>query len=131
MFLTLRAVFLTVCACACGASFAGAPALVRNINTMPVGTGSDPVFLGSFGNFTYFAATDGAHGRELWKTDGTAANTVLVRDINPGQESSNPARFAVAGNLAYFSASTPTSGMELWVTDGTTSGTNLLTEFAP
>ena len=25
-----------------------------------------------------------AHGRELWKSDGTAAGTVLVKDINPG-----------------------------------------------
>ena len=31
---------------------------------------------------------DGVHGRELWVTDG--ADTQLVVDANPGQESSLP-----------------------------------------
>jgi ELWxxDGT repeat protein len=32
----------------------------------------------------YFRATDGTHGYELCKTDGTVAGTVIVKDINPG-----------------------------------------------
>jgi len=31
----------------------------------------------------FFAANDGITGFELWKSDGTAAGTVLVKDINP------------------------------------------------
>ena len=38
----------------------------------------------------YFDANDGAHGTELWRTDGTARGTELAADIVPGAESSSP-----------------------------------------
>jgi len=40
-------------------------------------------------NFAFFEATDPDHGYELWVTDGTAAGTFLVGDLNPGTLSSN------------------------------------------
>lgn len=38
----------------------------------------------------FFVANDGTNGRELWKSDGTPAGTVLVKDILSGSSSSLP-----------------------------------------
>ena len=45
---------------------------------------------GGDGRRVYFSATDATHGDELWRSDGTAAGTVLVKDINPGSAGSVP-----------------------------------------
>ena len=39
------------------------------------------------GNLLY-VNDDGIHGSELYRSDGTQAGTVLVKDINPGPQSS-------------------------------------------
>jgi len=39
------------------------------------------------GDTMYFVARDQAHGRELWKTDGTVDGTVLVADLSDGTSS--------------------------------------------
>ena len=77
------------------------------------------------------AATDGVHGVELWKTNGTTMGTTMVKDAEPGAGSSNPGNFVTVGSVAYYTATTGASGSELWVTDGTSSGTHLVSEFAP
>ena len=38
------------------------------------------------GSDVVFAATDGIHGTELWKSNGTPNNKTLVKDINPAPE---------------------------------------------
>src|SRR5215216_5701233 len=44
----------------------------------------------AMGNTLFFAADDGKHGVELWKSDGTEKGTTLVKDINTVKGNSNP-----------------------------------------
>ena len=75
---------------------------------------SSPQSLTNVAGTLFFSATDGTYGRELWRSDGTAAGTALVRDIRRASTGSFP-RFLtnVAGTL-YFSANDGTHGYELW-----------------
>jgi ELWxxDGT repeat protein len=77
------------------------------------------------------SATDGVSGAELWKTDGTGAGTVLVKDINPGAGASDPLDFTAFNNAVYFRATDGTNGFELWRTDGTAAGTVLVKDMNP
>ena len=79
-----------------------------------------------FNGARYFAANNGTNGVELWKSDGTEAGTVMVKDINPGLPDSNPDNFIVMGNTLYFVATDATYGSELWKSDGTDAGTALV-----
>lgn len=104
------------------------PQMVKDINTTVNGgfTGSDPSEGVVMGSNLYFMATDRSNGKELWKTDGTAAGTVLVKDINPGAIGSDPDNLVVLGSTIYFSANDGVHGVELWKTDGTAAGTSMV-----
>ncbi len=79
----------------------------------------------------YFSASDGIHGNELWRSDGTAVGTYLVKDVIPGSASSNPHEIVVAGKKVYFvTQNNALFSYELWVSDGTDAGTQLLTTFS-
>jgi ELWxxDGT repeat protein len=78
------------------------------------------------GSTAYFFADDGINGRELWKTNGTAAGTVLVKDVRTGATSSNPSQLINVGGLLYFLADDGINGTEIWQSNGTTAGTSLV-----
>jgi hypothetical protein len=50
----------------------------------------------------------------LWKSDGTAAGTALLNDINLGMPSSAPANLSVVGAALWFSADDGSHGREPW-----------------
>jgi len=108
--------------------------LVKDINAQ---TDANPVNPGLYinnngpyavlNNIMYFSANDGKNGAELWRSDGTAAGTFMVKDIEPGTNGSYPSEITVAGNKIIFSTQNKiTFTYALWVSDGTAAGTSLL-----
>ncbi|TWT55099.1 hypothetical protein Pla22_27530 [Rubripirellula amarantea] len=59
-------------------------------------------------------------GYELWKSDGTAAGTVFVQDINLGISGSYIRNMTAVGNRVYFTARDSSNITQLWTSDGTT-----------
>src|SRR5262249_48897227 len=70
-------------------------------------------------------------GDELWKSDGTEQGTVLVKDIYPGRESSDPTYLTNVNSTLFFTAFEPNTGYELWKSDGTEAGTVLVKDIYP
>lgn len=104
------------------------PKILGEINPFPVGvTGI------SLQNKVIFKGADAANGYELWVSDGTSLGTYMLKDINPGLNSSNPESFYKSEDDSYvlFLATTPNEGKELWRTDGTPEGTILLKDSYP
>jgi ELWxxDGT repeat protein len=87
---------------------------------------SRPKDLCLYNGYVYFSAIDPNLGRELWKTDGTEAGTIIVKDINPGSDSSYPFHLTEFNGLLFFRALDGIYGEELWKSDGTEEGTVLV-----
>ncbi len=86
----------------------------------------------SNGSFLLFGASDSPGNIELWKSDGTASGTMLVKDINTyAGFGSKPDFFNNIGGAILFMANDSTHGAEIWKTDGTTAGTTLLKDINP
>jgi ELWxxDGT repeat protein len=101
----------------------------------PSGPSSSPRdFVASAGRSILFSAEDGIHGRELWRSDGSATGTTLLADICPGGKNShsNPAGLTALGRrTVVFSAFDDRRGTELWRTDGSATGTTLIADINP
>ncbi len=66
---------------------------------------------------------------ELWVSDGTAAGTEQLIDLN-ATGSSFPRGLSPFGRQLFFSADDGTDGRELWVSDGTAPGTALVADLS-
>lgn len=81
-----------------------------------------------------FAASDGVHGFELWRSDGSSIGTSMVADLVPGPGSGfeivNQTALVVGGK-AFFKMRTEEAGVELWASDGSAAGTHLLRDLRP
>lgn len=76
----------------------------------------------------YFNALASPLSGELWKTDGTEAGTVLVKDLDPlNFNSGDPTQMVnVDGTLFFLAQTPPNAGYELWKSDGTAPGTEMV-----
>lgn len=88
-----------------------------------------------YNNELYFIAADLTHGLEVWKTDGTAAGTVMLKDIYPGSNGFSTPEiffpyFTEMNGLLYFAANDGVHGWELWVTDGTEANTHMVIDIS-
>lgn len=107
------------------------------------GGGIHPGNLSNANGTLFFSANDGIHGQELWKSDGTAAGTSMVDDINqvevgygpflgnPRTGPSLPPNLTAFNGSVLFTASDGTHGVQLWETDGTADETVMLTDVNP
>jgi ELWxxDGT repeat protein len=101
------------------------------------GDASGAIFISDYGdvissvvfkNVFYFAGTDGVRGNELWRSDGSAAGTFLVRDVI-ATRNNLPPRYSSIGSLTagyqyvHFMANDGLHGNKLWRSDGTADGT--------
>jgi ELWxxDGT repeat protein len=111
------------------------PQMVADINATPATVPLDRFFpnqIVDVGGVAYFSSGANVPGEgDLWRSDGTAAGTYLVKDIPSGFESPQIANLTNVGGMLFFTASVGEHGIELWKSDGTEEGTMLVKDIVP
>jgi trimeric autotransporter adhesin len=94
-----------------------------------------PMDLIAVDHLLFFTSDDPRYGRELWRSDGTAAGTAMIKDILPGPASSQVLSYSTTmaelNGLLYFLAQNGVHGAELWRSDGTPEGTSQVKDISP
>ncbi len=85
----------------------------------------------SVANLFFYRATDGVHGFELWRSDGTAEGTYMVRNSTPGADGGGAENITISGGRLFYTAYTEAEGDELWTSNGTEAGTGLVKDIWP
>lgn len=85
------------------------------------------------GNKFFFTAASLPDGNELWISDGTLPNTLMVKNIRSGNSDGIAGNFSYlyTRDLLYFAADNGSKGIELWRSDGTDAGTNMVQDIHP
>lgn len=98
------------------------------VKTIREGTGRPAAFPQSagVGSVFYFTADDGVHGNELWRSDGTALGTFMIKDMNTydstqwGAYEADIKSFVVFNNKLYFSAANENNDWRYYYVSGKT-----------
>ena len=109
----------------------GPPHLVLDLAPgADIGQTGDPRDAVAIGPVALFSALGRELGRELWRTDGTAAGTWLVRDVQPAWPDGVilGSLIRLDGVVLFHSSGASSGDWQLWRSDGTPAGTIQLTE---
>jgi ELWxxDGT repeat protein len=91
---------------------------------------SDPQDLTAMNGELYFTAWSPRHGRQLWKSNGTARGTAMLTHV-AGPAGADPQDLTAADGVLFFSARAPGHGRQLWKSNGTAAGTTQVSHIAP
>jgi ELWxxDGT repeat protein len=102
--------------------------LVKNI--MPGEKNSYPSFITNVNGTLFFTIGPDNADAQLWKSDGTSAGTVLIKNINPGGINNYYGLTNMNGTLL-FAFGNDALGTELWKSNGTSAGTVIVKDIFP
>lgn len=109
-----------------------APQLITTAKQLPpevlTQPSSDPSAVVTMNGLGYFDASDGVHGGQLWRTDGTTAGT---QPVTTGQNLAPSQLISVNGTLYFVGIDPAAAGMAIYKSDGTAAGTVLVKDLNP
>lgn len=95
------------------ATTSSGPELIKDL--LPGSGSSTPEKMTASGNLLYFSAVDASGTRDLWVSDGTAANTKRVGPSNAyPNPPSGPDKLTDVNGTLFFQGYDPVNGLELW-----------------
>jgi ELWxxDGT repeat protein len=93
------------------------------------GIGYEKLVVGNTFFFTAMDRSEVSGDLELWKSDGTEAGTILVKDINL-VDNDGVGDLVELNNVLYFQSGSHSGERELWKSDGSETGTIKLTDLS-
>ena len=73
-----------------------------------------PDDLTATGNTLFYVGFDLTNGYALWRSDGTTAGTVMVKDTDTSSTSIGPEHLTAVGNTLFFEGYDFANGFSLW-----------------